>query len=238
MLDTSERPKGYRFPKSVISYAVYLYHRFLLSYRDVQELLFERGIDVSHETVRAWCARFGPAIAEALRQRKPRRGRTWHLDEMRVVVGGVVHWLWRAVNERGEVLDVLMQKGRDTGAAKRFFMRLLDEQDIPERVVTDGLRSYGAALRETPELGATEHVTVSAAERQNNLVEQSHRPTRDQERQQRGFRGLGRAQGFLFTHAEVNHLFRYTRARTPANLRRRNFTRGFAVWGELSFAIS
>ena len=141
------------------------------------------------------------------------------------------------MDEHGEVLDVLMQKERDTGAAKRFFRRLLDERDIPKRIVTDGLRSYGAALREVPELGATEHVTVSAAERQNNLIEQSHRPTRDQERQQRGFRDLDRAQGFLFTHAEVNHLFRYTRARTPANLRRRNWTSGFRVWAELSLAV-
>ncbi len=90
MDESREPPKGHCFPKTIISYAVYLYHRFLLSYRDVQELLFERGIDVSHETVRAWCIRFGPDIAEGLRYRKPKRGRNWHLDEMRVVVGGVV----------------------------------------------------------------------------------------------------------------------------------------------------
>ncbi len=124
MTEACECPKGYRFPKVIISYAVYLYHR-LLSYRDVQELLFKRGVDVSHETVRAWCVRFGPDMAEALRHRKPRRGRAWHLDEMRVVVGGVVHWLWRAVNEYGEVLDVLLQENRDTGAAKRFLEGLL-----------------------------------------------------------------------------------------------------------------
>ena len=93
MDESRERPKGYRFPKTIISHAVYLYHRFLLSYRDVQELLFERGIDVSYETIRAWCTKFGPDLAEALRHRKPRRGRSWHLDEMRVVVGGIVHWL-------------------------------------------------------------------------------------------------------------------------------------------------
>jgi putative transposase len=90
---------------------------------------------------------------------------------MRIVMGGGTHWLWRAVNEHGEVLDVLLQKHRDTGAAKRFFNRLIDDQGIPERIVTDGLRSYSAALREVPELGASEHVTVSAAEQQNNLVE-------------------------------------------------------------------
>ena len=237
MFESHERPKGYRFPKTIISYAVYLYHRFLLSYRDVQELLFERGIEVSHETVRVWCAKFGPDLAEALRHRKPRRGRNWHLDEVRVVMGGVVHWLWRAVNEHGEVLDVLLQQHRDTSAAKRFFRRLIDDYELPERIVSDGLRSYGAALRELPELDATEHTTVSAAERQNNLIEQSHRPTRDQERQQRGFRTSLRAQGFLFTHTEVGHLFRNTRARTPARLRRRNWQGGFSLWAELSLAI-
>ena len=196
MSDPAECPKGYRFPKVVISYAVYLYHRYRLSYRDVQEGPFERGIEVSHETVRAWCMRFGPDLAEALRHRKPRRGRSWHPDEMRVAVGGVVHWLWRAVNEHGEVLDVLMQKERDTGAAKRLFRRLLDGQDVPERIVTDGLRSYSAALRDVPELSAADHATVSAAERQNNLLEQSHRPTREQERQQQGFRSMHYAQKF------------------------------------------
>jgi putative transposase len=156
---------------------------------------------------------------------------------MRIVLGGMTHWLWRAINEYGEVLDVLLQKTRCKGAAKRCLQRLLDEQEIPEQVVTDGLRSYGAAIRETPELGGTLHITVSAAERQNNLIEQSHRPTRDRERQQRGFRSLERTQAFLFTHAEVGNLFRHTRARTPSRLRRRNWLYGFSLWGELSLSI-
>ncbi len=200
MFASAECSKGYRFPKAVISYAVYLYHRFLLSYRNVQELLFERGIDVSHETVRSWCAKFGPELAEALRRRKLRRSRTWHLDEMRVLVGGEIRWLWRGVNEHGDVLDVLLQENRDTSAAKRFFRRLIDDHELPERIVTEypiwgtgGLRSYGSALKDLPELAASEHVTVSAAERQNNLIEQSHRPIREQERQQRNFRGSKRA---------------------------------------------
>ena len=160
------------------SHAVYLYHRFTLSYRDVQELLFERGVDVSHETVSTRRFRFGPELAEDLRQRKASRGRTWRLDEMRIVVRGDVHWLWRALNERGEVLDVLLQKRRDTKAAKRFFDRLLDVHGLPKSVVTDGLRSFGTVFREVPELAATEYVTVSASEHQNNVIEQSHRPTR------------------------------------------------------------
>ena len=113
-------------------------------------------------------------------------------------MGGFTHWLWRAANGHGEVLDVLLQNHRDTGAAKRFFRRLIDHQELPERIVTDGLRSYGAALKDLPELDASEHVTVSAAARQNNLIEQNHRPTREQERQQRGFRTAPRAQRFLY----------------------------------------
>lgn len=120
MESTSARPKGYRYPKLIISHAVWLYHRFTLFYRDVQELLFQRGIDVSHETVRAWCIRFGPDIAEHIKRRSRPRGRTWHLDEVRLVMGGVVHWLWRALDENGEVLDILFQTGRDTAAAKRI----------------------------------------------------------------------------------------------------------------------
>ena len=119
----------------------------------MQELLFKRGIDVSHETVRAWCVKFGPDLAEALRH------------------GWGRHWLWRTINEHGEVLDVLLQKTRCKQAARRCLQRLLDEQGIPEQVVTDRLRSYTAAIRETPELGRTLHVRVSAAERQNNLIE-------------------------------------------------------------------
>ena len=139
------------------------------------------------------------------------------------MLGGVVHRLWRAINEHGDVLDLLLQENRDTSAAKHFFRSLIDNQELPERIVTDGLRSYGAAIRELPELATSEHVTVSAAKRQNNLIEQSHRPTRDRERQQRGFRNLLRAQGFLFTQTEVSHLFCNTRTRTPARLHRRNW---------------
>lgn len=137
----------------------------------------------------------------------------------------------------GEVLDVLLQEQRDTGAAKRFFRRLIDEQELPERVVTDGLRSYGAAMRETPELTAAEHAVVSAEKHQNNIFEQSHRPTRGQERQQRGFRSLRCAQRFLFTHAEVADLFRSTRTGVCARLRHGNLTRGFEFWAELSLSI-
>lgn len=153
------------------------------------------------------------------------------------MVGGVTKWLWRAVNEHGEVLDVLLQEHRNTSAAKRFFRRLIGDQELPERIVTDGLRSYGAALRKLPELDISEHVTVSATERQNNLVEQSHRPTREQERQQRGFRCSRHLEYFLFTHSEVSNLFHQTRSNMPAPLRRHHLSRGFTLWRELAQAI-
>ena len=123
MESSCEHPKGYRYPKLIISYAVWLYHPFSLSYRDVQELLFQRGIDVSHETVRSWCLKFGPDIAERIKCRRMPSGRTWHLDEVRIVMAGKIHWLWRAIDEHGEVRDILLQARRDTAAAKRFFKR-------------------------------------------------------------------------------------------------------------------
>ena len=111
----------------MIRYVLWLYHRFPLSQRDVQELLHERGIQVSHETLRQWNIKFAPLLTEDLRQREPRRGSRWHLDEMCVVIGGIKYWLWRAVDEYGAVLDILLQQHRDTDAAKSFFIRLLGE---------------------------------------------------------------------------------------------------------------
>ena len=115
------KPYRHRFPRRIIQHAIWLYHRFTLSYRDIEELLLKRGIQVSHETIRDWCEKFGPTMTKELRKREPRRGSRWHLDEVCVKIKGVQHWLWRAVDEHGAVLDVLLQKHRDTDAAKRFF---------------------------------------------------------------------------------------------------------------------
>ena len=116
---------------SIIQHAVWLYHHFPLSYRDVQELLHQRGIQVSHETLREWCIKFATLFAERLRHREPRRGSRWHMDEVCTTVDGVRHWLWRAVDEHGFVLDILLQRHRDTEAAKTFLTRLLGEYDVP-----------------------------------------------------------------------------------------------------------
>ena len=138
----------HRFPPAVIQQAVWLYLRFTLSYRDVEDLLAERGLDISYETVRRWVAKFGPLLARELRARRPRPTATWHLDEMVVTIAGKQQWLWRAVDSEGEVLDMLVQSRRNTAAAVRLMRKLLRKQGFaPEVIVTDKLRSYGAAHR-------------------------------------------------------------------------------------------
>ena len=180
---------------TIIQHSVWLYHRFPLSYRDVQELLHQRGIQVSHETLREWNIKFGSLFAEDLRHQEPRRGSRWHLDEVCTSVDSVRHWLWRAVNEHGFVLEVLLQRHRDTEAAKTFLTRLLGEYDVPEVIHTDQLRSYGAAIRELPSLINVDHQQV---------IEQSYRPTRRQERQQQGFKRRKRAQESLSLRARIS----------------------------------
>ena len=149
MIETSTAYKRHRFPARLIAHAVWLYFRFPLSLRLVEELLLERGIVVSYETIRRWAAKFGPAIARGVRRRAPRPGDVWHLDEVRVVIRGKVHWLWRAVDRHGAVLDEILQRHRDKRAAKRLLIKLLKRQGwVPRRIVTDELASYGAAKRE------------------------------------------------------------------------------------------
>ncbi|WP_412030574.1 IS6 family transposase [Deinococcus yunweiensis] len=227
---TDRKPYRHRFPLSVIGYALRLYHRFPLSQRAVQELLHERGIAVSHETLRQWNIKVAPLLTEELRHREPHRGSRWHLDEGCVKVGGVKHWLWRAVNEYGEVLDVLLQEHRDTEAAQSFFVHLLNEYDVPDVIHTDKLWSYGAALRELHVFHAVEHVQVVATARCNNLVEPSHRPTRQQERSQLGFKRRKRTQEFLNLHARVSNLQRHTRTTVPALVRRSKQTAALLLW--------
>ena len=167
---------------TIIQHAIWLYHRFSLSYRDVQELLHQRGIQVSHETLHEWSIKFGPLFAEELRQREPSRGSRWLMDEVCTSVDGIRHRLWRAVDEHGFVLDILLQRHRDMDAAKTFLTKLLGEYDVPDTVCTDQLRSYGAAIREIPSLINVEHQQVISRARCNNVIEQSYRPTRRRER--------------------------------------------------------
>lgn len=179
---------GFRFPAAVISCAVRWYHRFNLSLRDIEELLLERGVVVTYESVRNWCNRFGVVFACRARAVRSQPGTTWHLDEVFVKLRGEPYVLWRAVDEHGIELDVLLQKRRDTAAAKRFFERAPHSHPVPRKIVTDQLRSYPAAKAGIPALAGVKHVFVKAAARINNRAENSHQPTRRRERQMQGFR--------------------------------------------------
>ncbi len=193
----------HQFPPDVIRHAVWLYLRFTLSYRDVEEMLAERGIDLTYETVRRWVAKFGPLFASELRRRRPRPTGRWHLDEMAVTIAGKRHWLWRAVDDEGEVLDVLVQSRRDTKAAVRLMRKLIRKLGFaPELLVTDRLGSYGAARRKLGLLARHEQ-----GQRRNNRAENSHQPTRRRERKMQRFKSAGSAQRFLVAHAAVQNTF-------------------------------
>jgi putative transposase len=197
----------HQFPAEVIRHAVWLYLRFTLSYRDVEELLAERGIEVSYETVRRWVLKFGPAFARNLRRRRPKPTATWHLDEMVISIQGRRMYLWRAVDSEGEVLDLLVQSKRNTKAALRLMRKLLKKQGYaPDELVTDKLGSYGTAHRE---LRLSCHHEQGL--RKNNRAENSHQPVRRHERKQQRFRSAGSAQRFLSMHAPVHNTFNLQR---------------------------
>ena len=219
----------------IITHAVWLYLRFPLSYRDVEELLAERGIETSYESIRRWVAKFGPRVAAELCRREAKSGRMWHMDEMAVRIGGKQHWLWRAVNERGATLEVLLQERRDTDAAERFFRKLLSNTGrAPERITTDKLGSYAAAKQRIPELDSVEHLQVRSALRCNNRVEQAHQPTRLRERRMGRFRCPASAQRFLSAFARVSDFFRLKRHLLPATVYRTTLQVRFATWREVT----
>ena len=218
--------KRYRFPSEIIQYAVWLYHRFNLSHRDIEDLLAERGIIVSYEAIRLWCNRFGPKYAARLKRKHRGYGDTFFIDEVFVKIDGKQHYLWRAVDQDGEVLDVFLQKRRDGAAAKRFFKRLLiKHRSEPRKIVTDKLRSYGVAHREL--FPDSIHDTSQYA---NNRVELSHQPTRVRERGMRKFKSIRQAQRFLNVHAAVYNLFNLCRHLISARHYRLLRMGAFASW--------
>ena len=195
--------KRHRFPPDIISYAVWLYYRFNLSHRDIEDLLAERGIIVTRESIRLWCIKFGAIYSRRLKRRHQGYGDTFYIDEVFVRINGKQHYLWRAVDQDGEVVDVFLQAKRDGAAAKRFFKRLLKSHgDEPRKIVTDKLRSYGVAHREL-----MPDVIHSTVQYENNRAEQSHETTRARERGMRKFKSVSQAQRFVTAHAAVSNLF-------------------------------
>jgi putative transposase len=226
----TNRYKNHRFPAEIISHGVWLYFRFCLSYRDVEELLFVRGATVSHETIRKWCRKFGQAYANQLRRRHPRPGYKWHLDEVFLTIHGERRYLWRAVDQDGHVLDILVQRRRNKVAAKKFFRTLLKGcQYVPRVIVTDQLKSYGAAKREI--LPGVEHRQHRSL---NNRAENSHQPTRQRERRMQGFKSPGQAQRFLSAYGPIAQHFRPRRPRSSAPVYRQEMRQRYATWREIT----
>jgi putative transposase len=226
---TAPNYKGFRFPSEIISHAVWLYFRFSLSYRDVEELLAQRGIVVTYETVRQWCLKFGQTYANELR-RRPQCGDTWHMDEMVLTIRGKKHYLWRAVDQDGNVLDILVQSRRNKKAAKRFFRKLLKGlRYVPRVIITDKLKSYAAAKREI--LPGVEH---RQHKRLNNRAENSHQSTRLREKKMRRFKSVKRAQRFLSAFGPIAGHFQPRRHRFRAKDYRALLQGRVQTWNEVT----
>lgn len=222
--------KGFRFPAEIISHAIWLYYRFSLSYRDVEELLVERDVVVTYETVRQWCLRFGQSYANQLRHRRARPGDKWFLDEVFLKINGKTSYLWRAIDQHGNVLDILVQSRRNKAAAKKFFRKLLKGCEyVPRVLITDKLGSYEAAKKEV--MPSVEH---RRHRRLNNRCENSHQPTRQRERTMRRFKSPGHAQRFLSAFGPIREHFCPRRHRLRADEYSRERARRFRVWNEVS----
>src|ERR1051325_7626893 len=220
--------RRHRFPAPIIQHAIWLYLRFTLSYRDVEDLLAERGLDVSYETVRRWVLKFGPGIARRLRRSRPSPSDRWHLDEMVVRIAGNRMYLWRAVDHEGEVLDMLVQRRRDKRAALRLMRKLLRKQGFtPKLLITDKLGSYGSAFRH---LGLT--CPHDRGLRKNNRAENSHQVVRRRERKLQRFKSAGSAQRFLSMHAAVYNTFNLQRHLVSRSTLRAFRAEATASWQE------
>ena len=230
--DTAITYAGYRFPPEVISYAVWLYYRFPLSLRMVEEMLAARGIEVTYESIRQWSLKVGQQVANRIRVRCSTFGDKWHLDEVVITIKGKPHWLWRAVDQQGYVLDVLVQSRRNTKAAERLMRKLLRKHSTTPRVmVTDKLKSYAAANRK---MGLRfEHRQHKGL---NNRAENSHQPTRVREKVMRRFKSACQLQRFLSVHDQVANQFMRCRYNRDAKQKRELRTQAFAAWNEVTCA--
>ncbi len=227
---SSDPFKGFRYPRDIISHAVWLYARFSLSLRDVEEILAERGIEVTHQTIKDWFANFAQMFANEIKRRRPRPGDKWHMDEMVLKISGKHHYLWRAVDQDGNILDILVQSRRNKKAALRFFRKLLKGLEyVPRVIITDKLRSYGAAKKEI--LPGVEHRQHKGI---NNRAENSHRPTRRRERVMQKFKSPGHAQRFLSAHDPINNHFRPRRHLMTSEQYRKFRNQAFQEWTDMA----
>ena len=224
--------KRFRYPKQIISHAIWLYHRFSLSFKDIEEILACRGIVVSYESIRQWCLKFTASYAKSLREKHGLFGDEWFLDEVFIKINGKQHYLWRAVDQDGDELDILVTKKRDKKSAIKFFKKLFKKSTRqPNKIMTDKLRSYKAALRD---LGCkTPHITDQY---KNNIAEISHQKTRIQQRQMRQFKSMAQAQRFLACHGVINNHFRQQRHLLKAKHYRWFRDRAFQQWNEIACA--
>lgn len=221
------RLKGFRFPRSVISYAVWAYHRFALSLRDVEDLLAERGVIVSYESIRVWCQRFGAQVAASIRRDRPAPTDKWHLDEVVISIRGQKHWLWRADDTNGDVLEILVQSRRNAHAAKRFLRKLVRRWGVPRVIVTDKLRSYSVAVR-----GLCPSVEHRSHKGLNNRSEASHRHIRRREKIMGRFKSSRQVQRFLSVHDQTATLFRPKRHCLSAVSYRQSRADAFSLWND------
>jgi len=220
----------YRFPPEIISYCVWLYNSSSLSYRDIEKMMLYRGITVTYEAIRYWCGKFGQMFANQIRRRRSKPGRKWHLDEVSVEIKGKLFWLWRAVDEDGNVLDILMQSRRNKAAAKKFLQKLLKKQGFAPRVmVTDKLKSYGAAKKEI--LPCVEHRQHKGL---NNRAENSHQLTRLREKKMRRFKSSAQAQRFLAASELIYQHTQPKRHRLPAFMTRHMMRDRMHSWKEMT----
>jgi putative transposase len=226
---------GHRFPREIISYAVWFYYRFAVSFRDAEEAMAARGVLVSYETIRRWCEKFGYVFATGLRRRRVRTGDKWHLDEVFLNINGVRHYLWRAVDQNGVVIDILVPPKRDRFAAMRFFRELLraTSRRRPRVIVTDKLRSYAAAKRVVmPGVAHRQHRYL------NNRAENSHQPTREREKRMRRFKSADHAQRFVEVHGIIGSHFRRRRHLFSAADYRGLRSKRFRIWNEVTRATA
>ena len=225
MPPTLPRLKGFRFPREIISYAVWAYHRFALSTADVEDLLAERGVVVSRESIRQWVNRFGAHFASCIRRDRPAPADKWHPGEVVVPINGVKYWLWRAVDANGDVLDILVQPRRNAKAARRFLKRLIARFGEPRVMITDKLRSYFKPIRDlAPGADHRAHKGL------NNRIEGSHRPTRRREKIQGSFKSPRQMQRFLASHDQINTIFRPRRYRLSTISYRHARADAFDLW--------